>query len=481
MRTRGKLQFDAKWVEQFIYVPFCFMGMGVFRVWTETLYANGSIEFFAQVSPFWLAKAGLDAYFLFDMVAAGVLVALAALARRIAPLHKRTGVVLLTAFSMIASACFNFASVVIPSLGDLFFFPAIICGGVGIALILMLWSEFFGCINPLRVALYYSASIVVSALILWVFKGLLFPWIWVGTCVIPIVSLLCLWRSYARLPNDAYPPVYQADYSFPWKPVLLVGIYSFVYGLRSGIFSSFLAMNSGLGAFCGALFVYLLVCLRRENLDFSLMWKIAVPLMLMSLVPLDQVFPGWMMVADFCALASYTILLIFIMVILSNLSYRFGICALWLFSIERAVRLISAQIGRLAGGALSSLDPYSFVHLAIVSIMAILLVSLAAFFFSEKRLSSPWGVVLVQPISEDRELYLEKNRLGMKVREIARTFSLTSREEEILLMISQRRSVSEIASNLFIGKNTVKTHVRHVYQKLDVHSRAEVFELLGME
>ena len=31
----------------------------------------------------------------------------------------------------------------------------------------------------------------------------------------------------------------------------------------------------------------------------------------------------------------------------------------------------------------------------------------------------------------------------------------------------------EIASELFVSNNTVRTHLRHIYAKLDAHSRSE--------
>ena len=33
----------------------------------------------------------------------------------------------------------------------------------------------------------------------------------------------------------------------------------------------------------------------------------------------------------------------------------------------------------------------------------------------------------------------------------------------------------------FIANGTAKAHVRHIYQKLDIHTRQELFDLLGVE
>lgn len=479
-------------------VPFCYMGMGIFRVWTETIYANNQLLFPALEVPFgtpaWLH---LDGYAVFDCAGALTLVVLALLARRIAPLYRHPAAIAATAACMVGGACVNFASLLEPGLASALFWPSVVMGGVGVALILMLWSEFFGCINPLRIALYYSASIAVSCLVLWVFKGLSFWWLWAGACVVPVVSLLCLWRAYARLPRDAYPPVYQGDFSFPWKPVAVVGIYTLVYGMRTGVFSGQLAMNSGIGAFLGAATVYALICAsvargpRGEGgvaeggasrpFDFSLLYKIAVPLMLVSLAPLEGAVPHWRFVADTCALASYTILLVLIMAILGNLSYRYGVCALWLFAIERAVRLLASQAGRLVGESVQTSSLGAAWNGAFIVLMAGLLVFVALMFFSERNVSSSqWGVVLKDGGGAEGEQDAPRNRLGVKCEELGRQAGLTPREEEILLLVAQGKTVGQIARELYIGTNTVKTHTKHVYQKFGVHSRAELLETLGV-
>ena len=52
------------------------------------------------------------------------------------------------------------------------------------------------------------------------------------------------------------------------------------------------------------------------------------------------------------------------------------------------------------------------------------------------------------------------------------TPALTPREQEILRLIAEGRSLPEIAKELFLGLTTVKTHVQHLYEKLGVSDRA---------
>lgn len=58
---------------------------------------------------------------------------------------------------------------------------------------------------------------------------------------------------------------------------------------------------------------------------------------------------------------------------------------------------------------------------------------------------------------------------------------LSPREEEILRLLAKGARSKEIADQLHIGTGTVNTHVRHIYEKLHVRSRAEaVARFAGM-
>ena len=53
---------------------------------------------------------------------------------------------------------------------------------------------------------------------------------------------------------------------------------------------------------------------------------------------------------------------------------------------------------------------------------------------------------------------------------------LSKRETQILEMVSEGKSRSQIANDLFIDSETVKTHLKNVYVKLDVSSKADAIK-----
>lgn len=51
--------------------------------------------------------------------------------------------------------------------------------------------------------------------------------------------------------------------------------------------------------------------------------------------------------------------------------------------------------------------------------------------------------------------------------------SLTDRERDVLALLAERKQYKEIANMLFMSIDTVRTHVRGIYAKLNVHKRAQ--------
>ena len=53
-------------------------------------------------------------------------------------------------------------------------------------------------------------------------------------------------------------------------------------------------------------------------------------------------------------------------------------------------------------------------------------------------------------------------------------YHLTQREKEILLLLMEGLSYKDIASRCFVSVDTINSHIRKIYTKLNVRSRAEI-------
>ncbi|GGQ09853.1 MULTISPECIES: response regulator [Streptosporangium] len=81
------------------------------------------------------------------------------------------------------------------------------------------------------------------------------------------------------------------------------------------------------------------------------------------------------------------------------------------------------------------------------------------------------GDALLAP-SVTRRLISEFARVGPR-RPRARPADITERETEVLTLIAQGRSNQEIAEQLVVSEQTVKTHVGRILAKLDLRDRAQ--------
>lgn len=68
--------------------------------------------------------------------------------------------------------------------------------------------------------------------------------------------------------------------------------------------------------------------------------------------------------------------------------------------------------------------------------------------------------------------------LEQQCEDIADRFGLSNREREVLALLARGRSTPYIQDELCIAQGTVKSHVRHIYTKLDITSKQELINLV---
>ena len=71
-----------------------------------------------------------------------------------------------------------------------------------------------------------------------------------------------------------------------------------------------------------------------------------------------------------------------------------------------------------------------------------------------------------------------KRSLEDRIDSVASRYSFSAREREVFELWVTGHDAQYIQDELVISRSTVKTHVRHLYEKCDVHSRSDLMRVL---
>lgn len=141
-------------------------------------------------------------------------------------------------------------------------------------------------------------------------------------------------------------------------------------------------------------------------------------------------------------------------------------CIMCAFVAGRFVGIpFGSAVGALFGGE-------SAVAAQMITVFVLLFSALLL--FGSANLSDGWGMTSVATEGElDKEAGL---RIALAA--LAKEHGLTPRETEVSMLLAKGRDQAFVAETLHISVDTVKTHRRSIYRKLDIHSHQELLSLI---
>lgn len=465
--------FLARWKGIFSRIgamPVAFLGVGLYRAWLAIFFRFDAFP-----------GMGFADYALFEGAIGVSSLAIALCACRIAPLWSNRRIIRATAVFMTGgSALCVFVCFVVES--EVLKWAGLIAAGVGLGFLILMWTEFYGTLNPLRVAVYHAAGIFFGELIIWLFTGLEAVYLATLSVVLPLMSLAWMRRSMRHIPDVDLPrKMAKVDRgAVPWKPILLMAVCTFATGFGVLPDQPIIAGNI-VGTLLVTAFVFFGVLSASKWFNFDTIYQLAFPLMTIGLLLIAPSLSIGPQVAAGCYDAGYTMLSMFIMIILSNITYRFGISAAWLNGIERGIRYLMEMAGWVlfaVGGTYLTTAQNDTLHFGIT---AAVVVAFVMIFATEKRLSAKWGINLHASDKAEGDDVFSPGLLAMRVSDLSKEHHLSPREEEVLQLMARKESLAEIEVNLFVAQGTVKAHISRIYRKLGVHSKEELYGVLGVE
>lgn len=461
--------FRMHWGEvarRIVAIPMVFLGVGVYRAWLSIFFRYGAFS-----------GVGVFDYFVFEGAIGVASLVLALLAAKITPLWANNRMMALTLAAMVGGSALLVAYSFLTA--PLFKAAGLVAAGAGLASLILMWAEFYGSLNPMRVAIYHALAIFTGECMKWLFMGMSDTYLMFFALVLPFVSAANVRLSMRHLPDHELPRATRKDAArvFPWKPILLMSVCTFAGG-----FGSLPAQPLVAGNVAGAMLVTALVFLgalsQARWFNFDTIYQLAFPLFIIGflLVQPAEGHPGWLMAL--CYDAGYTMLSMFIMLVMSNITYRFGISAVWINGIERGIRYLAEIAGWGFGAVVTAHAAPAEAQAIFYTITVVLIAIFVVVFVTERNLFSKWGIT-AQALGTDDES--RAARVSMRVADLSRQHGLTPREEEVLQLLVRGKSMAEMESELFVAQGTIKAHINHIYRKFDVHSRKDLLAVCAAD
>lgn len=218
------------------------------------------------------------------------------------------------------------------------------------------------------------------------------------------------------------------------------------------------------------------VLLIRSQPNLGALFKVALPLSAAGFVLLPLVWSGGG-IANACAQLGGGVASIILWCMVANAAREDRIPATPLFACALCVTGVAQLAGTVAGVVFQGSLDQGDVALTGVALLAVYLVAMVSLFlFKDRTLEGAKDPASVQ--AQDSPPDAELARLGTRCQTLAQAHGLTPRETELLVQLAQGRTLRAISEKLTVSENTVKYHVKSIYQKLGVHTRDEVIDLV---
>lgn len=145
-----------------------------------------------------------------------------------------------------------------------------------------------------------------------------------------------------------------------------------------------------------------------------------------------------------------------------------SVSPVFMFGVVLGAVMVSHRLGWLVTMVLTALFPDDGALVSKLAAGVLAVIALAAAFVL---------FVVLRRVTASSDGRSSVDAAAARSQALARYFEragLTQREREIAVLYCQGRSTPYISDELFISETTVKTHIRHLYAKLDVHNKQDL-------
>lgn len=444
-----------------------FMGLAFARAWLAVLFAD----------PLSVGYASSYGNALFDVSYAGCALAVLVLIRRLVPVTApRFSWVLPLVLMELSSFMFIFGQVGVLS-SDVSYVLSSVSGGVGFLLFCLYNAEVM-VTQPLRnVMMYLALSPVLGYILTFFLVDVRLEKAAVALVLLPVIAIALCVDGLRKVPERYKPANTWPRFAVPWVLIVLLSLYSFVYGLHQselapgvGRYSS--AVNAVVGL---AMAVW--VAFLSSRVSFKILYGAPAVLIVCGFVLMSIQGFAASMAADVLISGAFGLAVLVVSFMFYDMSKRTG-APIVMFSAAYAATNIFGIAGQVASRLMEDFPAHGSIVAAItyVSIAALLLL-IGYATLADRTLFERWGIRLAE--DDAAAILREDEKIERRCKEFADANGLTSRELEVLTLVVRGLSSREVQDRLFIAEGTFKTHMRHIYEKSGVRGQKRLRQVLG--
>ena len=240
------------------------------------------------------------------------------------------------------------------------------------------------------------------------------------------------------------------------------------------------------------------VCRFPKISTFS---RVVMPMLAALLVFLPFLSEGYSLFFNIMLLGSYYFIAMLITYLAVEAAYAYRVSVYILMGVAmmgtRLCLAVALIVGHTMGSWRTSVfgDGEDTLYFLMVIVVVIYALSMATVLLSRgvrrRNEDKRWfGSRMTEPIqhveavvsaaehAEEEPRQELDHALDNRCHVVAAEYGLTERETEIVALLARGRTKAYIAKTLFVTENTVRSHVRNLYIKLDVHTRQELIDLI---
>lgn len=281
----------------------------------------------------------------------------------------------------------------------------------------------------------------------------------------------------------------------PWRAVAVVAVCNFAAGanrVHTGVGDDMVAMGVA-----GALMAAIAWFFARRHSVYQI-YRAFVPVMMAGL------FVGAVLGRDsWLAQAGVNVAYAFsgavLMLYVCDAARRFGGSALGMYALCRLIVRLAFSLGTfVSAAAVSHAGPWGLDVSAVLYGFSLLAIAVALFFWLSSGASfvgtdgtaaaetvSATGSDGAQgvetgpvPVGAQSARELMGEIIGRRCAELAAEYRLSKREAEVLELLAWGGSSRRVEEQLCVSSSTAKTHIRHIYAKMGIHTRDELDRLV---